>query len=128
LNFLTFVKFSLDAKICVKNDILCDLITMHKCHVFFDGCRKKKFLLLVDNCSAHPNTTSVLKPLDQGTSKCISKAFTHELRIAFGMLNFALQLSPKHHLHFHNENDIPLNQLIGENKKRTTGRTTGSPT
>jgi hypothetical protein len=29
-----FVKFSLDAKIFVKNDILCDLITMHKCHVF----------------------------------------------------------------------------------------------
>jgi hypothetical protein len=24
----------LDAKIFVKNDILCDLITMHKCHVF----------------------------------------------------------------------------------------------
>jgi hypothetical protein len=33
LNFLIFVKFSLDAKIFVKNDILCDLITMHKCHV-----------------------------------------------------------------------------------------------
>jgi hypothetical protein len=34
LNFLIFVKFSLDAKIFVKNDILCDSITMHKCHVF----------------------------------------------------------------------------------------------
>jgi hypothetical protein len=34
LIFLIFVKFSLDAKIFVKNDILCDLITMHKCHVF----------------------------------------------------------------------------------------------
>jgi hypothetical protein len=34
LNFLIFVKFSLDAKIFIKNGILCDLITMHKCHVF----------------------------------------------------------------------------------------------
>jgi hypothetical protein len=34
LNFLIFVKFSLDAKIFLTNDLLCELITMHKCHVF----------------------------------------------------------------------------------------------
>jgi hypothetical protein len=39
-NFLIFVKFSLDAKIFVKNDILCDLITMHKCHVFLTVVEK----------------------------------------------------------------------------------------
>jgi hypothetical protein len=33
-DFFNFRKIFLDAKIFVKNDILCDLITMHKCHVF----------------------------------------------------------------------------------------------
>jgi hypothetical protein len=40
LNFLIFVKFSLDAKIFVKNDILCNLITMPKCHVFLTVVEK----------------------------------------------------------------------------------------
>jgi hypothetical protein len=36
-HFLIFVKFSLDAKIFVKNYILCDALISR----FFDGCRKK---------------------------------------------------------------------------------------